>query len=103
MAIALQLQNETKDPNIMVVVTAKNVSEQEKDQDQLVAWKVLTTQSIVFFSYPKSTKVSASFKRDDEVIMSGPFPAEPGSQWKITQENIKGAPILEKGKFTVGP
>ncbi len=93
------IQNKTDDPNVVVVVTARNVSDQDSDQDKLVAWKILVTQTSVSFKYPKVTGVGAFFMRDEDVITSGPFPAEPGSHWKITQENMKGAPTLEEGSY----
>ncbi len=94
-SIKIIFLNGTNDPNVVVVVTARNAS--DPDKDKLVAWKILVTQTSVSFEYPKETDVGAFFTRDEDVITSGPFPAEPGSHWKITQENEKGASTLNKG------
>ncbi len=99
--VDIEYRNETEDPQILVVVASRNVSEQNADTDQLVAWKLLATQTRIFFRYPRATGVGAFFMHDHghELVMSGPFPADPGSGWTITQDSIHDAPILEEGAF----
>ncbi len=86
---------DTNDPNVMVVATSRNAS--DPDKDKLVAWKILVTQT----SFLSNTPKRLMFTRVEDVITSGPYPAEPGSYWKITQENMKGAPTLKKGMSLV--
>ena len=94
-SITIDYRNET-DPNVVVVVTAKNACEQ-RNQDRLVAWKLLVTQSSVTFHYPKLTQVGSYFYRDGDKIMSGPFPAD-SPCWEIAQDTVESAPILDKGE-----
>lgn len=95
--VPIEYRNESKDPKVVVVVASKNVSPQDSDGEKLVAWKILATQTKIFFSYPKATQVGCFYKHDHEIIVSGPFLADPGSSWKISQDSRYEAPLLLEG------
>ena len=97
--VPIEYRNQSGDPKIVVVVASRNVSRQDSNKDKLVAWKILATQTKIFFSYPKTTQVGSFYKHDHEIIMSGPFSAELGSSWTITQDNIHEAPLLLEGQY----
>lgn len=94
--IPIEYRNKTKDRKVHVVVTSKNLSE-DSDNDKYIAWKTLTSQTKVYFKYPKETQVCAYYEYDNEIIMCGPFGASEGSYWKICQEDRHEAPELVEG------
>ena len=101
--VHIEYHNQSQNPKILVVVASKNVSEQlhESEKDTLVAWKVLATQTKIIFRYPQATEVGATYKfaHAHEIVMSGPFKADPGSHWRITQESMHEAPLLLEGEL----
>lgn len=92
--------NKTNNAQVVAVVTAKNLSD-EDSEDMFVAWKILETQSKVFFQFPMKTEVGAFYEFDHETILCGPFHAKPGSAWKIKQDSEIGAPELLEGNKNV--
>ena len=96
--------NKTDDPQVMVVVAARNLSDLDSPPESaaLVAWKILEAQSRVFFRYPLKTQVGAFYEVDHEVIMCGPFHASEGTAWKVVQESPHSAPELTEGTFQAG-
>lgn len=99
-SVRIEYRNQTDDPKVVVVVASRNVSEQDADRkDHLVAWKLLATQTRIFFRYPKLTSVGAFFNYDHEIVMSGPFPADPGCYWRISQDTHRSAPVLLEGRY----
>lgn len=95
--LQIEYRNQSRDPKTTVVVATRNVSAQGEDEDKLVAWKVLATQTKIFFQYPRATEVGAFYTYDHEVITCGPFKAPPGSTWKIMQDSVHEAPLLLEG------
>ena len=62
-----------------------------------VAWYVIDTQSSAGFTYPGKSQVGAKYEVDHVTYMSGPYEANPGSSWTITQVDSNSAAILAEG------
>ena len=62
-----------------------------------VAWYVINTQTSAEFVYPDQSQVGAKYEVNGVTNMSGPFNANPGSSWTITQEDANSAAILAEG------
>ena len=52
-----------------------------------LAWYVIDTKSSAEFTYPGKSQVGAKYEVDGVTYMSGPYEANPGSSWTITQED----------------
>lgn len=60
------------------------------------AWQVLRGQSSVEFIYPVSMAVGVTCKLGGQLITAGPFPAELGSTWEISQDDISKTAVLKQ-------
>ncbi len=95
-AIPIKYINSTGNSDIQVLVFTKNYSNKTPSV-YYAAWQVLITQTSVGFSYPVEIKVEAEYMKDGQTIDAGPFDAESGSTWQITQLTEASPVNLTKG------
>ena len=97
--IDIKYVNNTGKTDFDVMVFTKNYSTRTPNI-YYVAWQILRGQTSVYFSYPLDTvQVGASYHQHGQIINSGPFHADIGSSWKITQPKRTSTAILEQGMF----
>ena len=95
--IQIKYVNDTDSTDFQVVVFAKNVST-NTPETYYTAWQILQVHSSAQFTYPVSTAVGATYRSGGQLITAGPFPAELGSTWKITQPSVNDTAVLSQGK-----
>ena len=98
--INIRYINATTRVDFAVVVFSKNFSIATPDA-YYEAWHVLKGHSSVDFVYPVSTSVGAKYEDNGQVITSGPFPAEPGTTWEITQERGQAATLKQSECYII--
>ena len=99
--IKIRYINATSKVDFAVVVFTKNFSVSTPKMFYS-AWQVLKGQSSVDFVYPISTSVGVTYEENGQIITSGPFPAELGTTWEITQELGKTADLKQsKSKLLI--
>jgi len=97
--IDIKYVNNTGNTDFEVMVFTKNYSTRTP-KTYYVAWQILRGQSSVYFSYPLDTiEVGASYHNSGQKINSGPFLADMGSSWTITQPMRTSTAILAPGMY----
>ncbi len=102
-AINIKYSNKTSHTDFEVMVFTKNYSTRSP-KTYYVAWQVLRGQTAVYFKYPLDTlEVGATYQESGLRIVSGPFHADVGSSWRITQPKPTDTALLlpSKLKFKV--
>ena len=97
MSIPIRYANKTDNIDFQVIVFTKNYSP-NNPETYYAAWQVLSAQSEVSFSYPVEIEVGATYKSGGQDIVAGPFDAQLGSTWNITQETLDSTATLEQGE-----
>ena len=92
--IKIRYINATSEVDFAVVVFTKNFTVSTPEAFYS-AWQVLKGQTSVDFVYPISTSVGVTYEENGQIITSGPFPAELGTTWEITQELGKTADLKQ--------
>ncbi len=82
--IPIRYINSTGETDFQVLVFTKNYST-NTPATVYAAWQVLKAQTEVDFVYPVDIEVGASYVVGSQTIIAGPFGAELGSTWQITQ------------------
>ena len=96
--ITIKYINKTTRTDFDVMVFTKNFSTRTP-KTYYCAWHVLRGQTSVAFQYPVHLSVGATFKENGLKISSGPFDAELGTSWRITQEQINDTAVLNQSKI----
>lgn len=97
--INIKYVNNTNNTDFEVMVFTKNYSTRTP-KTYYVAWQVLRGQTSVLFKYPLNyMEVGASYEERGLLVVSGPFHADVGSSWKITQPQPNDTAILQQGTF----
>lgn len=92
--IKIKYVNATRELNHQVVIFAKG---QSMISRHFVAWKVMKTETCEEFYYPMTAEVAAMYEHEDLSVMCGPFKADEGSMWHISQEDMASPPSLVEG------
>ena len=66
-----------------------------------VAWQVLKAQSSVDFTFSSKIQVGAFYRTKGQTVRAGPFDAEPGSTWRIVQNEMQDTATLEKSMNSI--
>ena len=98
--IPIKYVNATSNTDFEAVVFTKNYNT-NTPKTYYCAWQILRGQTSVQFVYPVSTAVGAVYSQGGQIITAGPFPAELGSTWQITQESAKDTAVLSKGTIII--
>ena len=98
--IPIKYVNATTSTDFEVVVFTKNFST-NTPQVYYVAWQILRAQTSAQFIYPVTTAVGATYHTGGQLVTAGPFPAELGSTWEITQNSINATAVLTKSNIMV--
>ena len=93
-SITVKYINATNDTEFQVCIFAKNFST-NTPRGVYIAWQVLKAQTSVSFTYPETLAVGATYKVQGQEITAGPFPANLGSTWEITQESLHDTAVLK--------
>ena len=96
--IAIKYVNATGNTDFQVVVFTKNFST-NTPMIYYAAWQVLRGQTSVQFVYPVSMSVGATYQQGGQTITAGPFPAELGTTWEISQSKSTSTAVLEEGNL----
>lgn len=97
--VKIKFVNDTGDTDFRVVVYAKpKMDLLSSSIEEAVAWQVIQAQSTSIFVYPNTTQVGAEYQDGDQTVGCGPFEAEDGSTWCITQEDLSCPAILSQWK-----
>ena len=94
--IPIKYVNATKKVDFQVVVFTKNYNT-DTPKIYYVAWQVLAAQSSAQFKYPAEISIGATYQKSGQIITAGPFPAQLGSTWKITQSTENDTATLTNG------
>ncbi len=94
--IPIRYVNKTGKSDFEVVVFTKNFST-NTPQTYYCAWQILRGQTSVKFVYPVTTAIGATYKERGQEISAGPFDAELGSTWRISQESGQSTAVLKEG------
>ena len=97
--IPIKYINATTNTDFEVVVFTRNFST-NTPKTYYVAWQVLRGQTSVQFIHPASMAVGATYRSGGQVITAGPFPANLGSTWEVTQESASDTAVLKQSKTT---
>ncbi len=92
--------NKTGKTDFEVVVFTKNFST-NTPQTYYCAWQILRGQTSIKFVYPVSTAIGATYKERGQEISAGPFPAELGTTWTVSQESDESTAVLEEGTTSI--
>lgn len=95
--IPIKYLNKTGDVDFDVMVYTKNYNNRSANIST-VAWQILRGQSSVSFKYPVKLAVGAAYMQDGLIVQAGPFSADLGSSWKITQERQTDTAVLSQSK-----
>ena len=95
-SIPLRYINKTGKTDFQVLVFTKNFST-NTPETYYAAWQILRAQSEVDFAYPVDIEIGASYKQGSQKIIAGPFTAELGSTWQITQPSADATATLKAG------
>ena len=95
--INVKYVNNTGNTDFEVMVFTKNYSTRTP-KTYYVAWHVLRGQTSVTFQYPVHLAVGSTYQEHGLKIISGPFGAELGSSWRITQPKSNSTAVLEPSK-----
>ena len=98
--IPIKYINATVSTDFEVVVFTKNYNV-NTPQVYYVAWQILRAQTSAQFVYPVSTAVGATYHTGGQLITAGPFPAQLGSTWEITQDSINATAVLKQSNIMV--
>ncbi len=82
--IPVKYCNNTGRTDFQVVVFSRSFSKYSPTISYS-AWQVFNAQTSIQFNYSKSVSVGASYTEGGQTITAGPFPADVGSTWEITQ------------------
>ena len=96
--IPVRFINDTGKADFEVVVFTKNFS-YNTPRTYYVAWQVLRTMASVDFFYPASVSVGATYNSQGQMSIAGPFLAELGTTWEITQETSSSMAELKQSKL----
>ena len=95
--IPIKYINATTRTDFDVVVFTKNFSV-NTPKAYYCAWQVLKTQTNAHFVYPVDVAVGATYTSGGQQIIIGPYEAEPGSTWEISQESATDTAVVKKSK-----
>ena len=95
-AIPIRYINATGKTDFEVLVFAKNFSN-TTPQSYYAAWQVLRAQTTSEFEYPVDIHIEINYKEQAQKVTGGPFHADLGSTWEITQESKISTAILTEG------
>ena len=98
--IPIKYVNATRNTDFEAVVFTKNYSTNTPNT-YYCAWQVLRGQTSVQFVYPVTTAVGAVYSQGGQTITAGPFPAELGSTWQITQESSIDTAVLAQSTIII--
>ncbi len=98
--IVIKYVNKTGKTDFEVVVFTKNFST-NTPMTYYCAWQILRGQNNVQFVYPVTTAIGATYNKGGLEISSGPFPAELGTTWTISQESDESTAVLEEGTTSI--
>ena len=98
MAIPIKYVNSTGKTDFQVLVFTKNFSV-NTPETYYAAWMVLRAQTQADFTYPKEIQVGATYEQGGQNILSGPFDANPGSTWSITQKTPSDTAVLAESEL----
>ena len=98
--IQIHYRNDTDDVDFKVLVFAQNFSPSILNfkKQHYVAWRVLDAQTESKFTYSSDFEVMATYYDADQEVISGPFKADLGSTWQITQEGEDATALLTESK-----
>lgn len=99
--IRIKYVNNTRQTDFQVLVFSKNFSTDNPTGIYFAAWEVLRTQSSVTFEYPIRCEVGVSYEDGGKLVVSGPFHADLGSTWDITQELPTDVAVLSEGETKI--
>ena len=95
--IPILYRNKTGRDDFTVVVFTKNEIDAPSP---VVVWRTLKSQTSTEFIYPAEVAVGAQWTDSGSVqYRAGPFPATPGSTWKMTMPTPAEPPELSEGKY----
>ena len=95
--IPVRYCNNTGNSDFQVVVFSENFSKYSPTS-HYCAWQVLNAQTSVQFNYTTSISIGASYTLGGQTITAGPFPADHGSTWEITQPAINDTAQVRQSK-----
>ena len=94
--IPVRFINATSKSDFEVVVFTKNFSAKTVYYSVL---EVLKTQGSAQFVFPASVSIGATYQNGGQSVTVGPFPAQVGSTWQITQDTPSSTAVLEQSKL----
>ena len=97
--VDIRYKNETANTDFQVMVFSRNYASNVGGQPSYAAWEVLRRQTEVRFKYTAEISVGATYRTEDQEIISGPFGAKLGTTWSVNQSSVTATAELLEGKY----
>ena len=96
--VDIHYKNETTNVDFQVMVFSRNYASNVGGQPVYAAWEVMRGQTEVRFRYSAEISVGATYRTQDQEIISGPFGAKLGTTWSVSQSSVDATAELLEGK-----